>query len=227
MSSKAVAAEVRCHFLALPLEIRREIYSQVFFDHPYSGKPSNRQFVINAMTLQRSEREIGLQTNYKPPPLHAEILRVCHACLREATPILCSQAVLIRDMLQDTATCVPSMRRLGARNLSLIREFSMYAWSDKLHQVWVHVCEIVDLMPELRELSIFVGFRRGLSGAQSYFSGHGADQARFKSQLLAPEACLVEAIKQKLRIHRHLSKIVTECESDESWRSYVIGDEEN
>jgi hypothetical protein len=77
----STATDKKCHFLALPLEIRREIYSQLFFDHPYPGTSPKTQFLINALTARRSKLEMGLPST-KAPPFHPEILRVCHACLQ-------------------------------------------------------------------------------------------------------------------------------------------------
>jgi len=222
MSSKAT--DEKCHFLALPLEVRREIYSQLFFDHPYSGKPSTDMFGIDAMTLRRAELEIGLQTDQKEPPLHPEILHVCHACLQEATPILCSKVILNRNTRQDASPCVPSVRRLGTRNLSLIQVFNMRVWSSELQQVWVDVCEIVDLMPELWRVSILACDRQRYEiGAPGTSSAHAGDLAeKNQSDVLAAQAWLVESIKPKLRIHRHLSKIVVLGKIEDILRDYDI-----
>jgi hypothetical protein len=232
MTSKAT--DGKCHFLALPLEIRREIYSQVFFDQPYSGKTLSKIWlVVPAMNLQPvmepmegSEDGSEVRSEMGRPPLHPEILRVCRTCLQEAAPILCSKVALKRETGPDMSHCIPSIRRFGTQNLSLIRGFAMEISPQSLHQGFVTVCEIVDLMPELRVMYITVRFY------QSFISRlHGTcsvdDQAKLESHCFAPDACLVKSIKPKLQIHRYLSKIVEESESDGSRKTYAICSDED
>jgi hypothetical protein len=89
-------------------------------------------FLINALTARRSKLEMGLPST-KAPPFHPEILRVCHACLQEASPILCSKVILFRCVRDDTSSssCVPSALRLGSRNLSHIQALTVGVWSNE------------------------------------------------------------------------------------------------
>jgi hypothetical protein len=89
-------------------------------------------FLINALTPRRSKLEMGLPST-KAPPFHPEILRVCHACLQEASPILCSKVILFRCVRDDTSSSsyVPSALRLGTRNLSHIQALTVGVWSNE------------------------------------------------------------------------------------------------
>jgi hypothetical protein len=213
--------EKGCYFLALPLEIRMKIYQYVLLNRPAFKRNADARrtpyLVLDAMTLERSGRKVVL---------HTEILRTCHACLEEASPILYSAVTLSLSMGREAASCLPTIRRLGTRNLALIRNFACEAQPHKLSLVWEQVAEIVDLMPELRTLFVMVWFHKMYEQDMWNLMCNG--EARVANDRYAEEhsARLVRLLKPKLEGHQYMSRVVEQSIHGGFTRLYRFGGEE-